>query len=83
MESIGLLFKVFWAPGEAMSRVSQKKGSALAPILLLSIVGMITSVVMFTHLDIGEIFSGHDCCPAGHSGDDLLFDDLEIWLVLP
>jgi len=55
MESIGLLFKVFWAPGEAMFQASKKPGSAFVAIIFLMIVGMVTSVVVFTYLDMGEM----------------------------
>jgi hypothetical protein len=50
MESIGLLFKVLWAPG-----ASKKPSAAFVAIIFLMIVGMISSVVVFTHLDMGEM----------------------------
>jgi Yip1 domain len=55
MESLGLLFKVFWAPGEAMGKVSTSVRAALAPILLLTVVGVISAAVAVTHLNMGEI----------------------------
>ena len=55
MESIGLLFKVFWAPGEAMFKASKKPGAAFVAIGFLMIVGMITSVVMLSQLNMGEL----------------------------
>jgi hypothetical protein len=55
MESLGLLFKIFWAPGEAMSRASQNARAALAPILLLTTAGLISAAVAVTHLDMGQV----------------------------
>ncbi len=43
MESISLIFKVLWAPGEALARVA-KRSKALAPIVLLTIAGIISNV---------------------------------------
>jgi hypothetical protein len=55
MESIGLLFKVFWAPGEAMFKASKRPGAAFVAIGFLMIAGLVTSAVMFTHLNMGEL----------------------------
>src|SRR5689334_5701969 len=55
MESIALLFKVFWAPGEAMFKASKKPGAGFAAIGLLIIAGMITSFITISRVNMGEI----------------------------
>src|ERR1019366_2024174 len=54
MESISLIFKTFWAPGAALSQVA-KSGKALAPIVLITVVGFASASLMFTHLNLGEV----------------------------
>ncbi len=55
MEGISVLFKVIWSPGEAMLRAAKNSKTALAPILLLTIAGIIFTMIMFSHVSMGEI----------------------------
>lgn len=54
MESVSLLLKVLWAPGEAMSLLS-KKPRVIVPLLLLCLTSLATTAVVFTKIDPGEI----------------------------
>jgi hypothetical protein len=54
METIGLLFKVFWSPGEAMFRVS-KKPRVLVPLLLLCLVSLVSSMATFSKVDMTQV----------------------------
>lgn len=54
MKVIGLLLKVLWAPGEAMSSIS-KNPRVLAPLLFLSVFSSITGGLVMTKLDSGEL----------------------------
>ena len=55
METIGLLIKVFWAPGEAMFLLS-KKPQVLAPLLFLCAVSLMSSLIVFSKIDMMQIF---------------------------
>ena len=54
METLGLVFKVLWAPGEAMLLVS-KKPRVLVPLILLTLVSLGVGISTFSKIDIGEI----------------------------
>src|SRR5688572_17475829 len=54
METMGLIFKVFWAPAEAMFLIA-KKPRVLAPLLLLSIVSLGASWVTFSNINMTEV----------------------------
>lgn len=54
METLSLLLKVVWAPGETMFRVS-KTPRVLAPLLFLCGVSLASGVVMFTKIDQAEM----------------------------
>ena len=54
MESISLLFKVLWSPGEAMSQAA-KRAKVLAPILLLLVGTVGYTLVTFKYLDGAQI----------------------------
>src|SRR4051812_23639210 len=54
MESISLLFKVFWSPGEAMFKAA-KSQKVLAPILLLVLGTVAYTVLTFSYINGGEI----------------------------
>jgi len=54
MLGVVLLFKAFWAPGEALFKASKNVKSAWVPILLLMAVALTASVVIFTHVNVGE-----------------------------
>jgi hypothetical protein len=54
MESISLLLKVLWAPGEAMFKVA-KSSKVVAPLLLLTVGGIVSVVVTFTQINMGEV----------------------------
>ena len=55
MEGFALLFKVLWAPGEAMFRAVKNNKTVLAPILLLTIAGIALAVVVFSHINMGDV----------------------------
>ena len=54
MQSITLLFKVLWSPGEAMFLLS-KNPKVLTPILFLTLFSIITGTVLVTKLDSAEL----------------------------
>jgi Yip1 domain len=54
MQTIGLLFKVLWSPGETMFLLS-KNPRVLAPLLFLCLFSFGTGMVMVTHLDMAEL----------------------------
>jgi hypothetical protein len=54
MESFGLLWKILWAPGEAMFLVS-KNPRVLVPIVFLCVFSLITGALVMTRLDAGEM----------------------------
>lgn len=54
MESISLLFKVLWAPAEALFKVA-KSSRVLAPLILLSAGGIVSVAVTFTQINMGEV----------------------------
>jgi hypothetical protein len=54
MESLNLLFKVLWAPGEAMFLIS-KNPRVLAPIVFLCLFSLITGGLVMSQLDSGEL----------------------------
>ena len=54
MQTIGLLFKVLWSPGEAMFFLS-KNPRVLVPILFLCLVSFAAGTVMVTKLDLAEL----------------------------
>jgi hypothetical protein len=54
MQTIGLLFKVLWSPGEAMFLIS-KNPRVLVPILFLSLVSVAAGTVMVSKLDLAEL----------------------------
>lgn len=55
MESISLLFKVLWSPGEAMYLLS-KNPRVLAPLLFLGIFSAVTIGGAFTKIDFGDMY---------------------------
>ncbi len=54
MQSISLLFKVLWSPGEAMFTLS-KSPKVLAPIVFLCLFSTLTGAVIMTKVDTGEL----------------------------
>jgi len=54
MQSISLLFKVLWSPGEAMFSLS-KNPKVLTPILFLTLFSTITGAVLVMKLDSAEL----------------------------
>ena len=54
MQTIGLLLKVLWSPGEAMFLLS-KNPRVLVPILFSCLVSFATGTVMVTKLDLAEL----------------------------
>jgi hypothetical protein len=54
MQSISLLFKVLWSPGEAMFLLS-KNPKVLTPILFLTLFSIVTGAVLVTKLDSAEL----------------------------
>lgn len=54
MESVGLLLKVLWAPGDAMSRIS-KRPRVVVPLIVLSVFSLATAAVMSFKIDQGEL----------------------------
>ena len=54
MQSISLLFKVLWSPGEALFFLS-KTPKVLTPILFLTLFSTVTGAVLVTKLDSAEL----------------------------
>ncbi len=54
MQTIGLLFKVLWSPGETMFLLS-KNPRVLVPILFSCLVSFATGAVVMTKLDLAEL----------------------------
>jgi Yip1-like protein len=54
MQSVGLLFKVFWSPGEAMFLIS-KSPRVLAPMLFLSLFSCIAGSAVLMKVDSAEL----------------------------
>src|SRR5262245_50858608 len=54
MDSIGLLFKVLWSPGEAMFLLS-KRPRVLAPLLFACFCSFLTGAAFMTKVDSGEL----------------------------
>jgi Yip1 domain len=54
MQSISLLFKVLWSPGEALFFLS-KNPKVLTPILFLTLFSIVTGAVLVTKLDSAEL----------------------------
>jgi len=54
MQSISLLFKVLWSPGEAMFLLS-KNPKVLAPILFLTLFSIVTASVLVVKVDTVEL----------------------------
>jgi Yip1 domain len=54
MQSISLLFKVLWSPGEALFFLS-KNPKVLTPILFLILFSIVTGAVLVTKLDSAEL----------------------------
>jgi hypothetical protein len=54
MESLSLLLKVLWAPGEAMFLIS-KNPRVLAPIVFLCLCSLVTGGLVMSRLDSGEL----------------------------
>src|SRR5215467_12010265 len=54
MQSITLLFKVLWSPGEAMFLLS-KNPKVLTPIVFLTLFSIVTGTVFVTKLDSAEL----------------------------
>ncbi len=52
METIGLVFKMFWAPGEASVQMS-KKPRVLATLILLGVTALGTGLVSLAKIDFG------------------------------
>jgi hypothetical protein len=55
MQSIGLLFKVLWSPGEAMYLLS-KNPRVLAPLLFLGIFSAVTIGGAFAKIDFADMY---------------------------
>jgi len=54
MQSISLLFKVLWSPGEAMFLLS-KNPKVLAPVLFLTLFSIVTATVFVVKVDTAEL----------------------------
>jgi hypothetical protein len=54
METLGLFFKTFWSPGEAMFLLS-KKPRILLPLIILCVLQLGVGVVSYSKLDLGDI----------------------------
>jgi hypothetical protein len=54
METIGLIFKVLWAPGEAMFLIS-KKPRVLLPLILMGAISLGVGIVTVSKVDMGEL----------------------------
>ena len=55
MEGIALLFKVIWSPAEAMFRATKRASTAVAPVLLLSLAGIVATVFMFSRINMADM----------------------------
>jgi Yip1 domain len=55
MQSIGLLFKALWSPGETMYLLS-KNPRVLAPLLFLCVFSLVTVGGAFTKIDFGDMY---------------------------
>jgi hypothetical protein len=54
MQSIGLVFKAFWAPAEAMFLTS-KNPKVLVPLIVLTAFALGTGLASFTKIDFGDV----------------------------
>ena len=54
METLGLMFKTLWAPGEAMFLLS-KRPRALLPLVLMGLVSLGVGIVAISKVDVGEL----------------------------
>jgi hypothetical protein len=54
MQSLGLLFKVLWSPGETMFMLS-KNPRVLAPMIFLSLFSLVTGSAVLMKLDFAEL----------------------------
>jgi hypothetical protein len=54
METLGLFFKTFWSPGEAMFMLS-KKPRILLPLIIVGVLQLGVGLVSLTRLDFGQI----------------------------
>src|SRR5262245_26782718 len=54
MEGISLLFKVLWAPAETLFKVA-KGGKVWAPLILLTAGGIVSVLVTFSQINMGEV----------------------------
>lgn len=55
MQSIGLLFKVLWSPGEAMFLLS-KSPRVVVPIAFLSLSSLVAAIAVQTKVQFGELY---------------------------
>src|SRR5262245_6670597 len=55
MQSISLLFKVLWSPGEAMSTLS-KNPKVLVPMVFLALFSLGVGGVTLAKIDFGEMY---------------------------
>src|SRR6267143_1045591 len=54
METLGLMFKTLWAPGETMFFIS-KRPRALLPLVLMGLVSLGVGIVAISKVDVGEL----------------------------
>jgi uncharacterized membrane protein len=54
MESVSLLFNVLWAPAETMLKVAKSR-KVLAPLILLTAGGILSVLVTFNQINMGEV----------------------------
>ena len=54
MESIGLMFKTFWSPGESTAAIS-KKPRILVPLILISLLSTSIGIVAIAKIDFGAL----------------------------
>src|SRR5438067_1497735 len=54
MQSIGLLLKVLWSPGEAMFLLS-KNPRVLAPLIFLTVFSALTGAAIMTKLSVADL----------------------------
>jgi hypothetical protein len=54
MQTIGLLFKVLWSPGEAMSSLA-KSPRVLTPMIFLTLVSMLTGAAVMTKISPADL----------------------------
>jgi hypothetical protein len=69
MQSIGLLFKVLWSPGETMYLLS-KNPRVLAPLLFLCLFSLVTVGGAFTKIDFGVYMRLVEKSPQGRNMTD-------------